>query len=157
MTKHMRFRSAETVTAITADYDDLKTLNEVLSRPVQYPQNKFILDYADRHGILLIPEVPAWQLTQEQMYSEEMRDLEKQQLREMNAEDFNHPAVWAWNIGNEIESNTGPGLEFVIVTTLSCIGWRITSRSCVSNSGNSSRNKTPPCAREISPGYCLFY
>ena len=105
--------SAETVTAMAADYDDLKTLNEVLSRPVHYPQHKFILDYADQHGILLIPEVPAWQLTQEQMYSEQMRELEKQQLSEMIAENFNHPSVWAWSIGNEIESNTGSGLEFV--------------------------------------------
>src|SRR6185503_1282349 len=105
--------SAETVTAMTADYDDLKRLNEVFSRPVHYPQHEFILEYADRHGILLIPEVPAWQLTQEQMYSDQMRELEKQQLREMIAEDFNHPSVWAWSIGNEIESNTGAGLEFV--------------------------------------------
>lgn len=105
--------SAENVTAMASDYDDLKALNEVLSRPVHYPQNKFILDYADQHGILLIPEVPAWQLTQEQMHSEQMRDLEKLQLREMIAEDFNHTSVWAWSIGNEIESNTGSGLEFV--------------------------------------------
>ena len=105
--------AAETVTAMAADYDDLKTLNEVLSRPVHYPQHKFILDYADRHGILLIPEVPAWQLTQEQMYSEQMRELEKQQLSEMIAEDLNHPSVWAWSVGNEIESNTGSGVEFV--------------------------------------------
>src|SRR5215216_192445 len=105
--------SAETVSAMAADYDDLKTLNEVLSRPVHYPQHKFILDYADRHGILLIPEVPAWQLTQEQMNSEQMQGLEKQQLREMILEDFNHPSVWAWSVGNEIESNTGAGVEFV--------------------------------------------
>jgi beta-glucuronidase len=105
--------SAETISAMAADYDDLKTLNEVLSRPVHYPQHKFILDYADRHGILLIPEVPAWQLTQEQMNSQQMRNLEKQQLREMIIEDFNHPSVWAWSIGNEIESNTGSGVEFV--------------------------------------------
>jgi len=105
--------SAETVTAMAADYDDLKTLNEVFSRPVHYPQNKFILDYADQHGILFIPEVPAWQLTQGQMQSEQMRELEKQQLSEMITEDFNHPSVWAWSVGNEIESNTGSGLEFV--------------------------------------------
>ncbi|HSJ85858.1 MAG TPA: glycoside hydrolase family 2 TIM barrel-domain containing protein, partial [Anaerolineales bacterium] len=105
--------SAETVSAMAADYDDLKTLNEVLSRPVHYPQHKFILDYADRHGILLIPEVPAWQLTQEQMNSEQMQDLEKQQLQEMILEDFNHPSVWAWSVGNEMESNTGAGVDFV--------------------------------------------
>jgi len=105
--------SAETVTAMLADYDDLKTLNEVLSRPVHYPQNEFILDYADRHGILLIPEVPAWQFTQQQMNSQQMRDLEKQQLSEMIISDFNHPSVWAWSVANEIESNTSAGFEFV--------------------------------------------
>jgi beta-glucuronidase len=31
----------------------------------------------------------------------------------MIIEDFNHSSVWAWSIGNEIESNTGSGLEFV--------------------------------------------
>ena len=105
--------SAETVTAMAADYDDLKILNEVLSRPVHYPQNKFILDYADRHGILLIPEVPAWQLTTQQMNSKQMRKLEKQQLSEMISTDFNHPSVWAWSIANEIESNTTEGFSFV--------------------------------------------
>jgi beta-glucuronidase len=105
--------SAETISAMAADYDDLKTLNEVFSRPVHYPQHEFILDYADRHGILLIPEVPAWQLTQEQMNSDQMQELEKQQLREMIMEDFNHPSVWAWSMGNEIESDTGAGVDFV--------------------------------------------
>ncbi|HEX7540693.1 MAG TPA: glycoside hydrolase family 2 TIM barrel-domain containing protein [Anaerolineales bacterium] len=105
--------SAETVTAMAADYNDLKLLNEVLSRPVHYPQNEFILDYADRHGILLIPEVPAWQLTQRQMDSMQMRDLEKQQLSDLIAEDANHPSVWAWSVANEIESNTSSGFEFV--------------------------------------------
>jgi beta-galactosidase/beta-glucuronidase len=105
--------SAETVTAMVADYDDLKMLNEVFTRPVHYPQSRFVLDYADRHGILLIPETPAWQLDQDQLSSQQMQDLEKQQLREMIAEDFNHPSVWAWSIGNEFASNTPEGQDFV--------------------------------------------
>jgi beta-glucuronidase len=105
--------SAETVTAMVADYNDLKALNEVFTRPVHYPQAKTILDYADERGILLIPEVPAWQLSQEQMSDEKMRTLAKQQLSEMVAEDFNHPSVWAWSVANEIESNTFPGNAFV--------------------------------------------
>jgi site-specific DNA recombinase len=39
-----------------------------------------------------------------------------------------------------------------IVTLLSSIGWRITSRTALLNSGNSSRKRTPLCASEISPG-----
>jgi hypothetical protein len=84
----------------------------VFSRPVHYPQHEFILDYCDRHGILLIPEVPAWQLKENQMQSGRMRELEKQQLREMIAAAFNHPSVWAWSVGNEYESKTVEGHEF---------------------------------------------
>jgi len=103
---------AETVTMMARDYDDLKTLNMVFSRPVHYPQHRFILDYCDRHGILLIPEVPAWQLSAEQMSKEQMRDLEKQQLREMILANFNHPSVWAWSVGNEYQSTTPAGKDF---------------------------------------------
>ncbi|MFB0545269.1 MAG: glycoside hydrolase family 2 TIM barrel-domain containing protein [Anaerolineae bacterium] len=104
---------AETVSVMAADFDDLKRLNTVLSRPVHYPQHEFILDYCDHSGILLIPEVPAWQLTRTQMGREEMRELEKQQLREMIEASFNHPSVWAWSLGNEIESKTAEGHAFV--------------------------------------------
>jgi len=98
---------------MAADYDDLKRLNTVLSRPVHYPQHEFILDTCDRHGILLIPEVPAWQLKQGQMANKAMRDLARQQLREMIEQGFNHPSVWAWSLGNEIESKTLEGHDFV--------------------------------------------
>jgi beta-glucuronidase len=104
---------AETVTVMAADYHDLKRLNMVFSRPVHYPQSEFILDYCDRNGILLIPEVPAWQLTDAQMVDPYMRELEQQQLREMIAGNFNHPSVWAWSIGNEIESETPSEHAFV--------------------------------------------
>jgi len=104
---------AETVSVMVADFDDLKRLNAVLSRPVHYPQHEFILDYCDHNGLLLIPEVPAWQLTAAQMADPRMRELEQQQLREMIAAAFNHPSVWAWSVGNEIESDTQAGHEFV--------------------------------------------
>jgi beta-glucuronidase len=82
---------AETVTVMTADYTDLKRLNMVFSRPVHYPQADAILDFCDRNGILLIPEVPSWQLSGFQMGLSTMEDLAKQQLTEMINEDFNHP------------------------------------------------------------------
>lgn len=104
---------AETTTVMAADYADLKTLNEVLSRPAHYPQADFILDYCDRQGILLIPEVPAWQLTAAQMADPHLRTLMQQQLREMISADFNHPSVWAWSIANEIESESAAGHAFV--------------------------------------------
>ncbi len=43
-------------------------------------------------------------------------------------------------------------LALEIVTIWSSIGWRITSSTCRLYSGNSSKNNTPLCASEISPG-----
>lgn len=108
-----QFGLAESIQIMAADYDDIKRLNEVFSRPAHYPQAEYILDYADRHGILLIPEVPAWQLTAQQMSMPKMQALEKQQLGEMIISEYNHPAIWAWSIGNEIESETPEGNAFV--------------------------------------------
>ncbi|HEX9972593.1 MAG TPA: glycoside hydrolase family 2 TIM barrel-domain containing protein, partial [bacterium] len=108
-----QFGLAETVQIMAADYNDIKTLNDVFSRPVHYPQAEYILDYADRHGILFIPEIPAWQLTARQMVLPKMQDLEKQQLYEMITSEYNHPSIWAWSIGNEIESETPEGHAFV--------------------------------------------
>ena len=85
----------------------------MLTRPVHYPQSKLVLDYADRHGILLIPEVPAWQLTREQMANPRMQALERQQLRELVESEANHPSVIAWSVGNELDSQTVEGWRFV--------------------------------------------
>ncbi|MGA9508979.1 MAG: sugar-binding domain-containing protein, partial [Candidatus Sulfotelmatobacter sp.] len=58
---------AETAGTIKKDYYELEKLHVRLTRPVHYPQHELILDYADRHGILLIPEIPMWQFSEDQM------------------------------------------------------------------------------------------
>ncbi len=104
---------AESASVMSADFDALKTLNMVIGRPVHYPQHEFIYDYCDRHGILLCPELPAWQLTAGQMADEHVRELARQQLAEMIATAANHPCIWAWSVGNELESDTVAGRAFV--------------------------------------------
>ena len=104
---------AEPVTVIAADFSDLKRLNAVLSRPIHYPQADSVLDYADRHGLLLIPEIPVWQLSATQLAHPRIRMLARQQLREMIRSHANHPAVWAWSVGNEFASDTAAGHDFV--------------------------------------------
>jgi hypothetical protein len=69
--------------------------------------------YADRATILLIAEVPAWQLTADQMDDPHMREMERQQLREMILTQGNYPSVWAWSLGHEIASQTPAGHAFV--------------------------------------------
>ncbi len=104
---------AESASVMSADFDALKTLNMVIGRPVHYPQHEFIYDYCDRHGILLCPELPAWQLTAGQLADEHMRNLARQQLAEMIAASANHPCIWAWSVGNEFESDTVAGRAYV--------------------------------------------
>lgn len=104
---------AEPIPVMAADFDDLKTLNMVFGRPVHYPQHEFIYEYCDRKGILLSPELPAWQLTAGQMADEQMRTLAKQQLAEMIAAAANHPCIWAWSVGNELETDTVAGRAFI--------------------------------------------
>ena len=104
---------AESASVMSGDFDALKTLNMVIGRPVHYPQHEFIYEYCDRHGILLCPELPAWQLTAGQLADEHMRELARRQLAEMIAAAANHPCIWAWSVGNELESDTVAGRAYV--------------------------------------------
>jgi len=103
---------AETPGTMRYDYDDMKTLQVTLTRPVHYPQNPFILDYADRHGILLIPEIPVWQFSEAQMRDPNVIALAKRQMREMIEQAGNHPSIFAWSVCNESDTSTPGGIAY---------------------------------------------
>jgi beta-galactosidase/beta-glucuronidase len=103
---------AETPGTMLHDYDDMKGLQVTLTRPVHYPQNPFILDYADRHGILLIPEIPVWQFSEAQLKNPKVLALAKQQMREMIEEAGNHPSIFAWSVCNESDMGTPGGIAY---------------------------------------------
>jgi beta-glucuronidase len=103
---------AETAGTMRHDYDDMRSLQVTLTRPVHYPQNSFILDYADRHGILLIPEIPVWQFSETQLKDPRVLALAKQQMREMIEESGNHPSIFAWSVCNESDTGTPGGIAY---------------------------------------------
>ena len=103
---------AETPGTMRYDYDDMKALHTTLSRPVHYPQHPFILDYADRNGILMIPEIPIWQFSEAQLRDPKVLALAKQQMREMIEEAGNHPSIFAWSVGNESATGSPGGIAF---------------------------------------------
>jgi beta-glucuronidase len=103
---------AETPGTMRQDYDDMKALQVTLTRPVHYPQNPFILDYADRHGILLIPEIPVWQFSEAQLKDPAVLALAEQQMREMVEEAGNHPSIFAWSVCNESATGTPGGIAY---------------------------------------------
>ena len=103
---------AETPGTMRHDYDDMKALHATLSRPVHYPQNPFVLGYADRHGILLIPEIPVWQFSEAQLSDPRVIKLAQQQMREMIEEAGNHPSIFAWSVANESAMATPGGIAY---------------------------------------------
>ncbi|HZL44256.1 MAG TPA: glycoside hydrolase family 2 TIM barrel-domain containing protein [Verrucomicrobiae bacterium] len=103
---------AETRGTIRADYDDLKNLQTTLSRPVHYPQPPEVLDYCDRNGILLIPEIPLWQFSEKQLSDPRVLALAKQMMREMIEQAYNHPCIMAWSMCNEGATHLPGGVAY---------------------------------------------
>lgn len=80
-----------------------------LSRISHYPVSTELLDWADRHGLLIISEAGNWQLTPAQMSDPAIRANYQNQAREMMERDWNHPSVIAYSLGNEYQSQTEEG------------------------------------------------
>jgi beta-glucuronidase len=109
------FGMAEPADWIGRDHADLKHLNCIFTR-VHWPQDKRVLDYCDRHGILMQTEVPAWGSdTFQGMGPQPDADIMEnglEQLREMIARDRNHPCLVVWGLCNEIGGQDPPAYQF---------------------------------------------
>lgn len=110
------FGMAEPGEWISHDHDELKRLNCHFTR-VHWPQDRRVLDYCDRHGILMQSEIPAWGYdTFAGMSTDPDRAIVENglaQLREMIARDRNHPSVVIWGLANEIGGQNPPAYQFV--------------------------------------------
>ena len=104
---------AETRGTMKYDWDDMKALHVVLTRPVHYPQHPYVLDYADRNGVLLVPEIPMWQFSEAQMKDPKVLALAKRMMQEMIEQAGNHPSVFAWSVCNESATSTAGGRAYV--------------------------------------------
>jgi len=109
------FGMAEPESWITHDHDDLKRLNCVITR-VHWPQDTLVLDYCDRHGILVQSEIPAWGWDSfKNMTNEPDADILAngvEQMREMIARDRNHPCIVSWGLCNEVGGQHLPAYQF---------------------------------------------
>lgn len=103
------------------DFALLEWLGANSFRTSHYPYAEEVLEYADRHGIVVIGETPAVGLNAElgatlaeavfSTFSESTinsatQEVHLQALAEMIARDKNHPSVVIWSIANEPESTT---------------------------------------------------
>lgn len=112
------FGMAETTEWIRSNHRDMKELNCVFTR-VHWAQDKRVLDFCDRNGILIQEEVPAWgwdtfhNTTDAVQKALEQNGLE--QLREMIARDRNHPCIVSWGLCNEVDGKNPQSRQFAHV------------------------------------------
>jgi beta-glucuronidase len=102
----------ESAAIITRDMNDMLADNMRMMRIAHYPQAEELLDFADEHGMLIIAEAGNWNLGAWQMADPVLRTVWQSQMREMMEEDWNHPSVIAWSVGNEYESATPQGIAW---------------------------------------------
>ena len=103
---------SESDAIIERDMSDMLAVNMRMMRIAHYPQTPALLDYADKHGMLMIPEAGNWNMSAWQMADPGIRSVWKKQMQEMMEQDWNHPSVIAWSVGNEYESYTRDGIDW---------------------------------------------
>lgn len=110
------FGMAEPSAWIDHDHDDMRALNCLYTR-VHWPQDRRVLDYCDRNGILVQTEVPSWGpktfagMTGEPSPAIMNNGLE--QLREMIADARNHPCLFSWGLCNEVDGQNSVAKTFI--------------------------------------------
>lgn len=72
----------------------LKKLGLNYVRCSHYPPSPNFLDACDKHGLLVVDEVPGWQHIGDLKWQEQHLD----NIRRMIVRDYNHPSVFAWSI-----------------------------------------------------------
>jgi beta-glucuronidase len=97
-------------------------------RTSHYPYAEEVMDFADRHGIVVIDETaavglnlavvsgltgaPPRQTFSPETFGDETRDAHAQAIRELIARDKNHPSVVMWSLTNEPASNEDGAREY---------------------------------------------
>jgi len=110
---HPGYGSMDPAVVLDKDLGLMKDGCMEMSRINHYPVPEYLLDWADRNGLLIIEEAGNWQMTPKQMSDTMMRRKWQSQMREMVERDWNHPSIFAWSVGNEFQSQTEEGKSWV--------------------------------------------
>ncbi|MBC7743977.1 MAG: beta galactosidase jelly roll domain-containing protein [Flavobacterium sp.] len=87
---------------IKADIDDMKALGCNMTRITHAPLPKEMYDYLDERGIMVFPEVPLWGAEPK---VDPNNPIPKAWLDRLIENNYNHPSIIGWSVGNEIGEN----------------------------------------------------
>ena len=95
------------------DIIDLKKLGANSLRLTHYPHHPYLLDLCDQYGLLVLEEIPVWNIPAPQLTEDDFIQLAKSYLKEMIDRDRNHPSVIAWGIGSGFDSARPRSRDYV--------------------------------------------
>ena len=119
---HATIGKAHSDAHLVHDFELLTWVGANSFRTSHYPYSEDVIDYADRHGIVIIDETAAvglnmglgggifggqgYQTFTPDTINDRTQEVHAQAIRELIARDKNHPSVVLWSIANEPESDT---------------------------------------------------
>ncbi len=101
---HPKFGNALTYEEMEKDIVLIKNMGANAIRLAHYPPHPYVLNLCDRYGLIVLEEIPVWNVPANILVSERYISLAKNYISEMVNRDKNHPSVLAWGIGNEFDS-----------------------------------------------------
>lgn len=88
----------------------MRAVNAIFTR-FHWQQDESVLDWCDRHGILVQEEIPFWGFGVP--LNDTLMTLGRRHLDEMIGAHYNHPSVIMWGVGNELASSQKPIIDSV--------------------------------------------
>ncbi|MCW3110104.1 MAG: hypothetical protein JWQ09_4610 [Segetibacter sp.] len=123
---------------VKEDVDLMKSLGANMARLTHLPLHKEMFDYLDEKGILVFSEIPLWGLDQ---LVDKNNPIPKQWLQRLINNNYNHPCIIGWSVGNEIGDS--PGVMEYVEDAIDFVKKADTSRLAVMISHTAYRPKDP--------------
>jgi len=91
----------------------IKDLGINIIRTGPYPNHPYVYDICDQMGIMVLEEIPAFQIPPEIIGRKEVIEHASGLLQEMINRDRRHPSIIGWGIGSELNVSAQKTLHFV--------------------------------------------
>ncbi len=108
-----RFGASLSYEQMEKDVVLIKSLGANAVRFAFHPPHPYMLNLCSRYGLLVIEEVPVWNVPAEILDDEAFQSMAEIQTREMVERDGGYPCMLAWGIGNQFDSADEQALGFV--------------------------------------------